>query len=337
VAITTRVIPVDPLKPDPYHLDDAARVIRAGGLVAFATETVYGLGADATNPAAVARIFEAKGRPATNPLIVHVYGVAMACDCVADWPVPADALAVRFWPGPLTLVLPRGLTIPDIVTAGQATVGVRVPRSLVALGLITHSGVPIAAPSANRSAGVSPTLARHVLEDLDGRVELILDSGQTSVGIESTVLDLTTREPHVLRPGPITAREIEQVLGGSRVRDAVGVITSDRPASPGQMAIHYAPRTRAVRVEAPGDLDGFPWPRSAALLVIGPHDLPSLPADLKSVTLRTPEDAARDLYVVLRQLDALALQLFVILPPPNRAEWHAIRDRLWRATTPASR
>ena len=335
VPITTRVINVDPVDPDRVVLDEAARVVCAGGLVAFATETVYGLGADATNPAAVARIFEAKGRPATNPVIVHVAGAAMACEYVADWPDHAEALAARFWPGPLTMVLPRAATIPDIVTAGQETVGVRVPRSLVARSLIVRAERPIAAPSANRSAGVSPTLARHVLEDLDGRIDLILDSGQATVGIESTVLDLTTREPHVLRPGPITAWELSQALGGLRVRDAVGVMTSERPASPGQLAIHYAPRTRAVRVETPGDLETFAWPRSAALLAIGQHTLPSLPADLQSVALRTPEVAARDLYVVLRQLDAMALELLVVLPPPDRVEWHAIRDRLWRATTPA--
>ncbi len=190
----TRVLQVDRDEPDPAAISEAARVLRAGGLVAFATETVYGLGADATNPEAVARIFEAKGRPSTNPLIVHVADKADALACVAEWPGRADRLADRFWPGPLTLVLPRSSIIPDIVTAGQETVGVRVPRSGVARWLILEAGCPVAAPSANRSTGISPTEARHVLKDLDGKVDLVLDSGPTGVGIESTVLDLSGTE-----------------------------------------------------------------------------------------------------------------------------------------------
>ncbi len=244
---------IDPVSPDEPTLREAAGILRAGGLVAFATETVYGLGADATNPAAVARIFEAKGRPATNPLIVHVPHRILARRCVADWPEHAEILAKRFWPGPLTLVLPRSELIPDIVTAGHQTVGVRVPQTTVARRLIARARCPIAAPSANRSSGISPTLARHVAADLGDRVDLILDSGQTTVGLESTVLDLTTREPRILRPGPITAEAMEHVLGGVRVREAIGNSAApDRPlTSPGQMAVHYAPARRPCGCAAP--------------------------------------------------------------------------------------
>ena len=205
MAVTTRVIPVDPDEPDAGALAEAADILRGGGLVAFATETVYGLGADATNPEAVARIFEAKGRPSFNPLIVHADSTAMARRLVAGWPDEAEVLARCFWPGPLTLVLPRSGIIPDVVTAGRETVGVRVPRPEVARRLIAAAVCPVAAPSANRSTGISPTLASHVLRDLDGKVDLILDSGQTAVGLESTVVDLTLRQPRVLRPGPVTA------------------------------------------------------------------------------------------------------------------------------------
>src|SRR4051794_3459108 len=238
MSSTTRVIAVDPRQPDPSVLEEAARVLMRGGLVAFATETVYGLGADATNPEAVARIFAAKGRPTFNPLIVHASHTDMARACVADWPETAHALAGRFWPGPLTLVLPRSTIIDDIVTAGHDTVGVRIPEPPLARRLIAAAGRPIAAPSANRSTGVSPTLASHVLADLDGRIDLVLDSGQTAVGLESTVLDVTTRLPRILRPGPVTLSEIEGVLEGTRVRDHEDNSSHGQQpvTSPGQMA-----------------------------------------------------------------------------------------------------
>ncbi len=194
-------------------LDAAVQTWLRGGLVAFATETVYGLGGIATDVESVARIFEAKGRPAINPLIVHVASIAQARDCVTEWPVAAESLARRFWPGPLTLVLNRADIIPDLVTAGKDTVAVRVPAGKVALALLERLGLPISAPSANRSNRLSPTRAEHVLADLDGRIDLIIDSGPTAIGLESTVLDLTTTPPRLLRPGPITSRELEAVLG----------------------------------------------------------------------------------------------------------------------------
>jgi L-threonylcarbamoyladenylate synthase len=332
---STRVISVDPDHPDPAIIAEAAAILRAGGLVAFATETVYGLGADVTNPSAVARIFEAKGRPSTNPLIVHVESKEAALACVADWPDRADLLADRFWPGPLTLVLPRSSIIPDIVTAGQETVGVRVPRPQVARWLILEAGRPIAAPSANRSMGVSPTTAQHVIKDLDGKVDLILDSGPTTVGIESTVLDLSTGRPRVLRPGEVTAEQLSHVLGES-------VESSSQPAepvrSPGQMAVHYAPETMAFWMERDQVRSGL-MPTSFQILIIGdvPDALVSLPAELwntKLFHLSNPELASRDLYATLHKIDAFARDFLIIIPPPDEPCWRAVRDRIWRATQP---
>ncbi|HLH27882.1 MAG TPA: L-threonylcarbamoyladenylate synthase, partial [Acidimicrobiales bacterium] len=245
---STRVLAVDPEAPDADALAEAARVLARGGLVAFATETVYGLGAVATDANAVARIFAAKGRPSVNPLIVHVADVGQAGECVADWPDAADRLAGRFWPGPLTLVLRRSGRIPDIVTAGKATVGVRWPAGKVARGLIAGCGRPVAAPSANRSNRLSPTRAEHVLADLDGRIDLVLDSGPTAFGLESTVLDLTDDPPRLLRPGPIAVKDLEAALGGPLAVPETGS-SSDRPTSPGQMPVHYSPRTPAFRVD----------------------------------------------------------------------------------------
>jgi L-threonylcarbamoyladenylate synthase len=342
VSRHTRIVSIDRDNPDPEVLSEAAEILRNGGLVAFATETVYGLGADATNPAAVAKIFEAKGRPSFNPLIVHAADLEMVQTCVSNGPSftgrtddssTVGLLARHFWPGPLTVVLPRSPIIPDIVTGGLETVGVRIPEPTIAYRLIASLGRPLAAPSANRSTGISPTLARHVKDDLDTRIDLILDSGQTTLGLESTVLDLTTREPRILRPGPISALMIEHVLGGLRVRDAEhgGESPTQRPLSPGQMAIHYAPKTKTVRLDRASQLQDFAWPKRAALVVFGEHAIPSIPEVITRIDLRTPEAAARDLYVVLHQCDNLGADLIVIMPPPDRAEWVAVRDRLGRA------
>jgi L-threonylcarbamoyladenylate synthase len=312
-------------------------VLREGGLVAFVTETVYGLGADATNPAAVARIFEAKGRPAYNPLIVHAHDIAMARACVADWPPDAEKLAGRFWPGPLTLVLPRAPIIPELVTAGHATVGVRIPSPPIARLLIARTGRPIAAPSANRSTGISPTLSRHVFKDLDGKIDLVLESGPTRIGLESTVLDLTASPPRILRPGAITAKDLEQVLGAAVV---TGGPTEPTPrhdpaglSSPGQMAIHYAPRTTAVRVE-PDQLASFDWSERTGLLVFGRPALPPIPEPTLRRDLPTPVEAAAALYATLHDWDERDLRVIVVVPPPDSPDWQAIRDRLRRSTQP---
>jgi L-threonylcarbamoyladenylate synthase len=202
---------------DPPALERAAALIRGGGLVAFPTETVYGLGANAFDAAAVARIFTAKGRPRQSPLIVHVDSIEMARTLVLEWPDTADRLARRYWPGPLTLVLPKRPSIPDIVTAGLATVGLRVPSHPLALALIRAAGVPIAAPSANPFTGLSPTTAEHVRQSLGDAVDLVLDGGPAMVGIESTVLSLAGAEPLLLRPGVIPLPEIESLIGPVRI------------------------------------------------------------------------------------------------------------------------
>ncbi len=333
---TTRVIPVDPDDPDPLAIAEAAEIIRSGGLVAFATETVYGLGADATNPEAVARIFEAKGRPSTNPLIVHIAYRDEAAACVSRWPDRAELLADRFWPGPLTLVLPRSPIIPDIVTAGHDTVGVRVPRPKVARKLIRAAGRPIAAPSANRSTGVSPTAAEHVLEDLDGKVDLILDSGWTAIGLESSVLDLSGPRPIVLRPGQITQELLASTLGEPVDRLESHVEASDF-RSPGLMSVHYAPRKPAYRI----DRDRFfahPVGGRYLLISIGPlpEPWPRGPARHTShVRHHSPTSAARSLYHHLHHLDrAPDLDYLAIVPPPDEPRWRAVRDRIWRATRP---
>ena len=335
MMIETHFIYVDPDYPDGDAIDAAARVLRGGGLVAFATETVYGLGADATDPEAVARIYEAKGRPAFNPLIVHVSGVEMARSCTRHWPPEADALAARFWPGPLTLVLARGESISRAATAGGDTVGIRMPRPRVARALIERTGRPIAAPSANRSTGLSPTLARHVLKDLDGKIDMVLDSGPTGIGLESTVLDLMCWPPRILRPGAIAAEPLSEALGAV----VMGPIDADAPTasvplpSPGRMPVHYAPRTDAVRVE-PGRVTSMRWPGRFGLLVFGQPELPPLPAPAVRRDLPGPVEAAAALYAILHDWDDLDLDRIVVVPPPDSPEWAAIRDRLRRATRP---
>ncbi len=327
----TKVLTLNPLEPDDATLDEAAEVLRSGGLVAFATETVYGLGADATNPEAVAKIFAAKGRPSHNPLIVHAADLAMARSCVTSWPDTAEDLAQFFWPGPLTLVLPRSKIIPDLVTAGLDTVGVRIPALRVARSLIARTGRPIAAPSANRSNRISPTTAQHVGKDLNGRIEMILDSGPTRVGLESTVIDLSTDSPRILRPGPVTAREIQRVLGTIRLLEPPSPDSPERPASPGQLPIHYAPRTKALRVE--GDrLAEREFSGPTALLSFERFTPPASPLFQRYASFRTPEDAAAKLYGLLHEWDEEGFHQLVVVLPPDRPEWMAVRDRLIRAT-----
>jgi L-threonylcarbamoyladenylate synthase len=327
----TLVIVVGPDQPDPAALDMAAEILKQGGLVAFATETVYGLGAIATNPQAVSRIFAAKERPAINPVIAHVASVAQARDCVALWPATAQRLAARFWPGPLTLVLNRSGMIPNEVTAGLETVGVRAPVGKVARGLIERTGQPIAAPSANRANRISPTRAEHVLADLDGRIDLIIDSGPTALGLESTVLDLTTPAPRLLRPGPISKQELEAALDAS-VMEAVSSEATVRLSSPGLMPVHYAPSTQAFRVDSSGELGRMGYCENMALVVIGEHAPFSLSGFAASYVLATPQEAARQLYDVLHLCDQLGLRSIIVLMPPDEPEWLAVRDRLLRAT-----
>lgn len=247
----TRLLQVDPAHPEPAALHDAGEVLRRGGLVAFPTETVYGLGANALDPQAVGRIFVAKGRPGDNPLIVHVAQGESLAGLAREVPEVARRLMAEFWPGPLTLVLPKTERVPAEVTAGLPTVAVRMPDHEVALGLIAAAGVPVAAPSANRSGRPSPTTAAHVWEDLHGRVELILDGGPTGVGVESTVLDVTGPVPVLLRPGGVALEELRRAVGEVAVDPALHGGKVARPKSPGMKYIHYAPRAPLTLVTPP--------------------------------------------------------------------------------------
>jgi L-threonylcarbamoyladenylate synthase len=330
------VLRVSPETPERESIAQAAAVLHAGGLVAFPTETVYGLGANALDAAAVSRIFEAKGRPASNPLILHVAEAAQAQLVVAAWPESGARLAERFWPGPLTLVLPRGGAIPHIVTAGGPTVAVRVPAHSVAQALLKTAGLPIAAPSANRSSGVSPTRAEHVVRDLGGRVDMILDAGPTPGGLESTVLDLTTLPPRLLRPGLVAPGEIEAIIGPILVSTKRAPSGRAPLPSPGMLARHYAPR--AV-LECATD-DG--WERVDALcrqglrvgwltFTVNRHQ--SRPGLLTEVMPGNAVAYAAQLYAVLHRLDEAGVEHIVVQLPPDTEEWLAVRDRLRRATT----
>lgn len=327
----TAVLPTDPQAPDPDAIAKAAAVLRSGGLVAFPTETVYGLGANALDAAAVARVFEAKGRPPSNPLIVHIAEADRVSEVAADWPDIAGRLAERFWPGPLTLVLPKRRELPDIVTAGGPTVAVRVPAHPVAEALLKEAGVPVVAPSANRSMELSPTTAAHVIRGLGGRIDLVLDGGPTSGGIESTVLDVTTDPPRLLRPGLVSPAEIAAIVGR--------IIRSGEPASresvarsPGQMPRHYAPR-------APLELvDGDGRDRVAALTASGGHigwvTWPGAADVSKAVRMNLSPDPvvyAAGLYAALHDLDAAGVERIVVARPPEDDAWLAVRDRLRRA------
>ncbi|MGA2182896.1 MAG: L-threonylcarbamoyladenylate synthase [Bryobacteraceae bacterium] len=305
---------------DQSEIARAAALLRSGRLVAFPTETVYGLGANALDPAAVERIFEAKGRPATSPLIIHVSSIHLARLIVAEWPVRADLLAHHFWPGPLTLVLKKHANICERVTAGLDTVGIRVPAHPMALALLRAAGVPVAAPSANRFGGLSPTRAEHVRASLGDRVDMILDGGPTQVGIESTVLSIVD-EPVLLRPGMVSREQIEAVIGPVRVARTASAEGSH--ASPGLHPRHYSPATKLVLL-APGE--ALPSGRGAYMFITTPR-----PAS-KAVPM--PDDAekyASALYQTLYELDAEGYEWIAVELPPEGAAWVAIRDRLARA------
>lgn len=305
-------------------ITEAGRVIRAGGLVAFPTETVYGLGADATNGEAVAAIFAAKGRPSFNPLIVHVPDLA-AAEGLGVFTDEARRLAVEFWPGPLTLVVKRrpGCPVADLATAGLETLALRVPDHPVARQVLSAAGVPIAAPSANRSGHVSPTLARHVDEDLGERVAMVLDGGATVHGVESTVVDASGDGLALLRPGSVTADDIARVLGHGIER---GAVVADAPVSPGQLASHYAPKAR-LRLNVEAARDG------EALLAFGPAA-----ASTGFVINLSPSgdltEAAAHLFASLRAFDAAGSTKVAVMPIPETGLGVAINDRLRRAAAP---
>lgn len=331
------LLAIDAHRPEPERIARAAELLRAGRLVAFPTETVYGLGANALDPDAIARVYAAKGRPAHNPLIVHVPHVAAARELVHAWSSGADALADAFWPGPLTLVLPKRASVPDAVTAGLPAIAVRVPRHPIALALLEAALIPIAAPSANRSSELSPTSAAHVVRSLGERVDLVLDGGPTHVGIESTVVDLTSERPRILRPGTISAESIARVVGPL----ASGDVTprGDAPRlSPGQIERHYAPRARLVVVRggearAPRDaLEARARGEIVGLVTLGALDVP---VDVAVRLPRDPDEYARRLYALLHELDDAGCALVLVEEPPDEPSWAGVRDRLRRAATPA--
>ena len=309
----------------------AAEVIRNGGLVAFPTETVYGLGCDALNPDAVARVFEAKQRPSFDPLIVHIAAQA-SLDGLVQTISPADRrLMERFWPGPLTLILPKCAQVPDLVTAGLPTVAIRMPAHPVAHALIRESGVPIAAPSANPFGYVSPTCAQHVLDGLGDRVDLILDGGPCPIGLESTIVSMGGAWPELLRPGSITLAEIQDVIG-SIVRSSAGVVAS----APGQLPRHYATRTPLTILAAQGLRAVTHGPERAGLLAMsapGQEDTKFCEIDVLSASGDLRE-VARNLFAALRRLDALGLDRLYTEPCDEQGLGLAIMDRLRRCAVP---
>ena len=299
--------------------------------MAFPTETVYGLGANALDPAAIARIYEAKGRPAYNPVILHVADVAAAERLSREWPVAAVALAAKYWPGPLTLVLPRSDLVPDVATAGLAAVGIRVPAHPVALALIRAAGVPVAAPSANRSNELSPTSAEHVARSLGDRLDVLLDGGETTVGIESTVLDLTGTRPVLLRPGLLTREELELLVGPIDLPDQQPEGATPRRA-PGQLARHYAPRGELVLVAA-GELRerlARETMRPVGVLPRTVH-LDTRDGVVAILMPAAPRAYARRLYAALHELDAQGCRRLLVEEVPAEPAWEGVRDRLARA------
>lgn len=326
-------------------LDRAAEILRRGGLVALPTETVYGLGANALDEAAVQAIFAAKQRPAWDPVIVHIADEGMLEGLVEQVPEPASKLMKAFWPGPLTLLLPRSGAVPDVVTAGRPLAGVRMPAHPVAIELIRRAGVPVAAPSANVFGHISPTTAAHVLHDLDGCIDAVLDAGPTEHGVESTVLDPCQSPMLIYRPGAITRKQIFNVAGPVEIFKGTGELHTTPPEalpSPGVGLRHYAPRAHLLLVDAPLDEIGMRMAEAATgkpvetLGIMLPADI-ALPNELNAAKVfawgrwSVPAELARDLYAGLRQLDAQGCTTILCPLPPAEGIGAAIRDRLIKA------
>jgi L-threonylcarbamoyladenylate synthase len=350
-TVNTLQLKVDPARLDSAHsaaaLDHAAAILRGGGLVALPTETVYGLGANALDAEAVQSIFAAKRRPSWDPIIVHIAPLdrldAMLEGLVKDVPEAAQRLMHAFWPGPLTLLLPRSAAVPNVVTAGRPLVGIRMPSHPVALELIRRAGVPIAAPSANVFGHTSPTTAAHVLEDLDGRIDAVIDAGPTIHGVESTVLDPNQTPMAIYRPGAITAEQIGDVAGQVTLFGG-GEEPIEAPtgplASPGLGLRHYAPRARLVLVESAANQLGRELTRAAAGLpdervgIMLPAEVAPPPEGWEIYSWgswRAPEELARNLYAGLRALDARGCSVIVCPVPQGEGIGTAIRDRLRKA------
>ncbi len=325
--MNTEVLRIDTIATHHAAIMRAAALLRAGRLVAFPTETVYGLGANALDPVAVRRIFTAKGRPASNPLIVHVADPTPPTNVAAQWPETAQRLAKRFWPGPLTIVVARRPEVPDEVTAGGSTVAVRCPDHPIARAIIAAAGVPIAAPSANRSTELSPTCAEHVLKSLADRIDMVIDGGPCTGGIESTVVDVTGDVVRLLRPGLISVPMLEEVIGTVTQCNAFGQGSEAVARSPGQMAKHYSPRTPLRLIDGCDLMDDVleavaAGKRVKMLPFFGPNAMPNEPAAYAAM-----------LYARLHELDAQAVDLILVETPPDTPEWAGVRDRLTRAAS----
>lgn len=339
----TDVIAVHPAQPEPDAVARAASVLRAGGLVAFPTETVYGLGAHALDRAAVRRIFTAKGRPSTDPLIVHVARVDQLDALVADVPAVVQRLAARFWPGPLTLVLRRSRVVPDEVTAGLPTVAVRIPAHPVALAILEAAALPVAAPSANLFSRPSPTRAEHVLHDLDGRIDLVVDGGATDVGVESTVLDLSRPVPTVLRPGAVTIEMLREILPGVAAQAAHHPEADEAMASPGLLSKHYSPRAPMTLYEGNTTAVLDRITRDAGAAIAAGQRVGLLLADDDRIDVQgatcvrlgpsaEPARVAARLYAALRELDAAHVDVILARGLPAESGLGVvIQDRLRRA------
>lgn len=337
-----RVLKVDPAAPADPVIREAASVLASGGLVAFPTETVYGLGADALDARAVARVFATKGRPADNPIIVHLADAAMLSSVASSVPERARLLISRCWPGPLTLVLPASRAVPDVTRGGLPTVAVRVPAHRVAIALIRAAGRPVAAPSANRSGRPSPTTAQHVLADLGDAIDVVLDGGPTPLGVESTVVDLTRRVPAVLRPGGVPLETLQEILGRVSVLDSRKRSRALR-RSPGTRYRHYAPRAEMLLVEGPRDqiaaeltaaVRGL-WGQGLRVGVMATAE--TAPAVPSGAVLRVmgrrddPATIAARLFAQIRELDDAGLDAIVVEGIDERGMGRAVMDRLRRA------
>ena len=347
----TRVITVDRDRPDPAVIEEAAAALRAGKLVVFPTETVYGLGAHALDPSAVQKIFDAKERPANDPLIVHIAHIGQVNQCAVGMPAGARKLGLAFWAGPLTLVLQKKPEVPDLVTAGLPSVALRVPSHRVARALMEMAGIPIAAPSANRFSRPSPTTAAHVIEDLDGRVDVILDAGPTDIGLESTIVDFTTDPPVLRRPGGITLEQVQSLVPEVIVHTGQGSGDDPQPA-PGQMTRHYAPKAELTLYEGPADevvrrVAADVRTATASGVKVGilavEDDLSALAPEIagraaagriETVPYGSRSDlerSGRELYASIRALDATGVEKIFALGVGSDGLARAIHDRLMRA------
>jgi L-threonylcarbamoyladenylate synthase len=349
--VNTKYIEIDPGDPNQAFLAEGGEVLRRGGLVAFPTETVYGLGANALNGEAVKGIFVAKGRPSDNPLIVHVAEAGWVGEIAKDVPPLAEILMKTFWPGPLTIILPAGEKVPQEVTAGLATVALRMPDHPVALGLIKAAGVPVAAPSANTSGRPSPTTAKHVKDDLDGRIDLLLDGGPTGVGLESTVLDLTVEPPLVLRPGGVTPEEIKEAIGRVEVKLAGSTeaeTETEPPRSPGMKYIHYAPKAplhlfegaeREVALKIIKEAQYFlaKGHRVGILSYEGGTDYTPYGQVLLAGNRKELKTVAATLYGVLRRFDELGVDVILAEGVEEEGIGLAVMNRLRKAASRGSR